>query len=123
MLPEHTFLFDTIEEEPEYDTVERIPYAPQLKSHIHPRDHFLIQISSSITYTTQYVSQRNTCRVPMWQQSSWLPLGDLCALFRVFTNHEQMNQYTNVDEHLLRVPIHDLSKCTGMKEIYITNAF
>ena len=59
----------------------------------------------------------------MWQQSSGLPLGDLCALFRVYTNHDQLNQYINVDEHLLRVPLQDLSKCTGMKQIYITNAY
>ena len=52
MLPEYTFLFDmveedTVEEEPEYDDVDIIPYAPKLKSYIHPTDHFRIAISPS----------------------------------------------------------------------------
>ena len=34
-----------------------------------------------------------------------------------------MNKNTNVDEHLLRVPLQDLNKCTGMKQVYITNAY
>ena len=69
MLPEYTFLFDTVEEEPveeepEYDGADLIPYAPKLKSHIHPRDHFHIAISPRTIYATQYVTQRNTCRIP-----------------------------------------------------------
>ena len=34
-----------------------------------------------------------------------------------------MNKNTNVDEHLLRVPLQDLNKCTGMKQVYITNTY
>ena len=123
MLPEHTFLFDTIGEDPDFDTTERIPFAPTLHTHIHPRDHFQIHIPPCTTYTAQFVTRRDTCRVPRWQQSSGLPLGDQCGLFRVYTNHAQMNKNTNVDEHLLRVPLQNLSKCTWMKQVHITNAY
>ena len=34
-----------------------------------------------------------------------------------------MNKNTNVDEHLLIVPLQDPNKCTGMKQVYITNAY
>ena len=88
MLPEYTFLFDTVDDEPGSDGADSIPYAPNLKSHIHPRDYFQIAISPQTVYVAQYVCQRVTCRVPTWQQSSGLPLGDLCGLFRVFANHD-----------------------------------
>ena len=70
MLPEYTFLFGTVEEEPveeepEYDGADLIPYVPKLKSHIYPRDHFRIAISPSKVYVAQYVYQRVTYRVPM----------------------------------------------------------
>ena len=128
MLPVYTLLFDTVEgepveEEPEYDGADLIPYAPKLKSHIHPRDHFCIATSPGKIYVAQYICQRVTCQVPMWQHSFGLLLGGLCGLFRVYTNHDQLSQFINVDEHLLRVPLQDLNKCTGMKQIYVTNAY
>ena len=123
MLPEYTFLFDTVDDEPVSDGADSIPYAPNLKSHIHPRDYFQIVISPQTVYVAQYVCQRVTYRVPTWQQSSGLPLGDLSALFRVCANNDQVNQKSNVDARLLRVPLQDLSKCTGLKQVYVTNAY
>lgn len=124
MLPKYTFLFDTVDDEPVSDGVDLIPYALSLKSHIHPRDHFHIAISPRTVYVAQYVYHRVTCRGPTWQQSSGLPLGDLCGLFRVFANHDQLNQNINVDARLLRVPsgpqqMHGVEADIHNKRIYM----
>ena len=62
----------------------------------------------------------------MWQQPSSLPCGDHSsdlALFRILTTEANIQQNNCVDAHLLKVPYEDLSKCTVLRQVYLTNAF
>ena len=123
MIPEYTFLFDGTDEEAEYDTNDKIPYAPVIQSHIHPQDYFMLQINDNTRYIGQYVSICSQQRVPMWQQSSVLSYGDSLALFRIFPTHQQLVKSFNDEAHLLRVPLEDLSKCIGLKQAFRSNSF
>ena len=122
MLPEYSFLFDGKDEEAEYDKNDKIPYAPVIQSHIHPADFFMIQINDHTRYIGQYVSICSKKRVPIWQQSSVLSYGDSLALFRIFPTHQQLSRL-NVEAHLLRVPLEDLSKCIGLQQVFRSNSF
>ena len=62
----------------------------------------------------------------MWQQPSSLPCGDHIsdlALFRILTTEAGIPKNKYVDAHLLKVPYEDLSKCIGLRQVYLTNAY
>jgi len=62
----------------------------------------------------------------MWQQPSSLSCGDHCSnlsLFRILTTEAEIKKINYVDAHLLKVPYEDLSKCIGLRQVYLTNAF
>ena len=81
--------------------------------------------SSSYTSITivQYVSQCIKQRFPMWQQFSVLSYGDSLALFRISPTHQQLTKFNNVEAHLLRIPLEDISKCIGLAQVYGSNVF
>ena len=127
MLPTDSFLFDTKEEENEIDdSTNTIPFAPGLHAHIHPHDYFLLKNSNGQQYIGEYISSCHKNTVPMWQQPSSLPCGDHCSnlsLFRILTTESNLDKNNYVDAHLLKVPYEDLSKCIGLRQVYLTNAF
>ena len=127
MLPADSFLYDTIEEETNIDdTTNTIRYAPALHAHIHPHDYFLLKTINNKEYIGEYISTRPANKIPMWQQPSSLPCGDRSSdlsLFRILTTEAEMIKNNYVDAHLLKVPYEDLSKCIGLRQVYLTNAY
>ena len=124
MLSTDSFLYDTIEEEANVDdSANTIPFTPVPHAHIHPHDYFLLKTSNGIECIGEYTSSRHKNVVPMWQQPSSLPCGDHSsdlALFRILTTEANIQQNNYVDAHLLKVPYEDLSKCIGLRQVYLT---
>ena len=127
MLPTDSFIYDTAEHEPERGaSAPMIPLAPRLNAHIYPHDYFHLKTSSGHDYIGEYIDIQQRSAVPAWQQPSSLscgePVPDL-ALFRVILP-ESVFQLTNEEEaRLLKVPYEDLSKCIGLRQVYLTNAY
>ena len=69
MLPLDSFLFDNVADarEHEVDNDFMLPYAPLLGCHMHPHNHFLIQIDTYTTYIGEYMTMKPINRIPEWQ--------------------------------------------------------
>jgi len=108
------------------DSIKNIPFAPRLHAHVYPHDYFVLENRNGVEYIGEYMQSRPKNTAPVWQQPYLLPCGDHCsdlALFQILTTEAEIKKINYVDAHFLKVPYEVLSKCIGLRQVYLTNTF